>query len=80
MYEACVHATACVWKLEDNMQKLVLSFKWVGPRSRTEWSGLAAGIFLHRTFSLAWHAGLNDPYFVLELGDELSTTSFHSSL
>lgn len=43
-------------------------------------SSSAAGIFIHWTILLAWHAGFNDLYFVLELGRELSTISLHREI
>lgn len=42
-----MHVTVRVWRSEDNLQELVLSFHYVGSGDQTQWSGLVASAFIH---------------------------------
>lgn len=48
---SCVYHTVCLWRSEDKLKELVLSF-CVGPRDQTQVSGLTASLFTHRAVSL----------------------------
>lgn len=47
-----VHATVRMWRTEDNLKKLVLSFHYVGPIIKLRSQGLAASTFTYRVITV----------------------------